>query len=105
MLWARSSRVRKGPETAWGRSSGRLAVPCRVLTSGEGGIRTLGRLASTPVFETYPLPHDDTAKQGISATAAAHPSTRICRRIRLSFIWRGTRQQLRYHSSLDHTMH
>jgi hypothetical protein len=31
------------------------------VENGEGGIRTLGRLASTPVFETGPIGHSGTS--------------------------------------------
>src|SRR5262245_34716651 len=33
----------------------------RCVASGEGGIRTLGRLAPTPVFETGPIGHSGTS--------------------------------------------
>ena len=38
------------------------------LINGEGGIRTLGILADTPVFETGPINHS-----GTSPTAPTHP--------------------------------
>src|SRR5262249_41167678 len=62
----------------------RLAENRKPRFSGEGGIRTLGRVAPTPVFEPYPPPSADPGKHGVSAISRAHLNTRIRRRIRLS---------------------
>jgi hypothetical protein len=39
----------------------------RIRISGEGGIRTLGRLASTPVFETGPIGRSGTSPGSVVA--------------------------------------
>src|SRR5262245_2018961 len=60
----------KGPRDNNLRHAGRQA-------SGEGGIRTLGRVAPTPVFEPYPPGRADAAKHAVSAISHAHLNTRI----------------------------
>ena len=45
------------------------------VESGEGGIRTLGTLACTPVFETGPIGHSGTSSGGTSST----PLQRVAR--------------------------
>jgi hypothetical protein len=52
--------------------------------SGEGGIRTLGDVAATPVFEPYPPGRADTRKHGVFAVLPPPARARIRRCIRLS---------------------
>ncbi len=44
------------------------------LISGEGGIRTPGTLAGTPVFETGPINHSGTSPYNFSLLLTYHPS-------------------------------
>src|SRR5216684_7130824 len=45
----------------------RLAENRKPWISGEGGIRTLGELAPTPVFETGPIGHSGTSPSGVAS--------------------------------------
>src|SRR6516164_7776471 len=60
--------------------SGVCAIPDETLLviangqSGEGGIRTLGDLATTPVFETGPIGHSGTSPYGFSAQRRPLPT-------------------------------
>ena len=44
-------------------------------SGGEGGIRTLGTLASTTVFETAPFDHSGTSPLSVSRPDAPGPQT------------------------------
>ena len=57
-------------------ASGARGIPARNYESGEGGIRTLGRVAPTPVFETGPIGRSGTSPKycyiktyGVSSTS------------------------------------
>ena len=54
----RTSRVGRPVQNTASDAGG---VPGRKLWSGEGGIRTLGDVAATPVFETGPIGHSGTS--------------------------------------------
>jgi hypothetical protein len=45
----------------WFYFSYRTGTGVTVCMSGEGGIRTLGSIAATPVFETGPIGHSGTS--------------------------------------------
>ena len=48
--------------------------PIGQQVSGEGGIRTLGDVAATPVFETGPIGHSGTSPAGDSARRRPLPT-------------------------------
>ena len=50
------------------------------VLGGETGIRTLGRLAPTTVFETAPFDHSGTSPRGVSASYCARQR---CARVNL----------------------
>ena len=58
------ARTRKKPRQKRGFSH-QVASTCIGLQSGEGGIRTLGTLACTPVFETGPIGHSGTSPNSL----------------------------------------
>src|SRR5262249_27628616 len=82
--WTTPSRTRsRGWCNSWRNSSAFAAVLPRsgfdvspFPSSGEGGIRTLGRVAPTPVFETRPRPTEGAVTESTSDdghSRFAHP--------------------------------
>ena len=61
-----------------GVSCGQAASACIGFQSGEGGIRTLGTLASTPVFETGPIGRSGTSPR-LSQASYARVGVRVNR--------------------------
>ena len=45
------------------------------MYGGEGGIRTHGTIAGTPVFETGPIDHSGTSPQGVAFDSRARNVT------------------------------